>query len=121
MDGGPTDPPLDPAAADEADANDSSAGSKLSDDVDPGHPAPGPVAESSTESIGTQAARGVLWMTAQNWLARAGGLVTIAILTRLLAPEDFGLLAVAQPAMNVLKLARLDTVFPIHASFEALV
>ena len=33
----------------------------------------------------------------------------------------FGLLAVAQPAMNVLKLARLDNVFPIHASFEALV
>lgn len=101
MDGGPTDPPLDPAAADEADANDSSAGSKLSDDVDPGHPAPGPVAESSTESIGTQAARGVLWMTAQNWLARAGGLVTIAILTRLLAPEDFGLLAVASTLLTL--------------------
>lgn len=30
----------------------------------------------------------------------------------------FGLVAVAQPVMNVLKLARLDTVFPIHASFE---
>lgn len=31
----------------------------------------------------------------------------------------FGLVAVAQPAMNVLKLARLDKVFPIHASLEA--
>ena len=30
----------------------------------------------------------------------------------------FGLIAVAQPVMNVLKLARLDKVFPIHASFE---
>jgi len=31
---------------------------------------------------------------------------------------DFGLVAVAQSAMNVLKLARLDKVFPIYASFE---
>ena len=31
---------------------------------------------------------------------------------------QFGLVAVAQPAMNVLKLARLDKVFPIHASLE---
>ena len=30
----------------------------------------------------------------------------------------FGLVAIAQPVMNVLKLARLDRVFPIHASFE---
>ena len=29
---------------------------------------------------------------------------------------EFGLVAVALPAMNVLKLARLDKVFPIHAS-----
>ena len=34
---------------------------------------------------------------------------------------EFGLLAVAQPVMNVLKLARLDKVFPIHASLEACV
>ena len=32
---------------------------------------------------------------------------------------EFGLVAVAQSAMNVLKLARLDKVFPIHASLEA--
>ena len=32
---------------------------------------------------------------------------------------EFGLAGVAQPAMNVLKLARLDRVFPIHASVEA--
>lgn len=31
---------------------------------------------------------------------------------------EFGLVAVAQSAMNVLKLARLDKVFPIYASFE---
>jgi O-antigen/teichoic acid export membrane protein len=47
------------------------------------------------ESVGRQAARGVLWMTAQKWVARAGGLITITILTRLLQPEDFGLIAIA--------------------------
>ena len=31
---------------------------------------------------------------------------------------EFGLVAVAPSAMNVLKLARLDKVFPIHVSFE---
>jgi anti-sigma B factor antagonist len=31
---------------------------------------------------------------------------------------EFGLVAVARPAMNVLKLARLDQVFPIHDSVE---
>lgn len=31
---------------------------------------------------------------------------------------EFGLVAVARPAMNVLRLARLDQVFPIHASIE---
>ena len=30
----------------------------------------------------------------------------------------FGLVAVAKPALAVLKLARLDKVFPIHASLE---
>ena len=33
----------------------------------------------------------------------------------------FALVAVAQSAMNVLKLARLDKVFPIHASFDEIV
>lgn len=31
----------------------------------------------------------------------------------------FALAAVAQPAMNVLRLARLDRVFPIHESLDA--
>jgi anti-sigma B factor antagonist len=30
----------------------------------------------------------------------------------------FGLVCVSEPAMNVLQLARLDKVFPIHASVE---
>lgn len=32
--------------------------------------------------------------------------------------SEFGLAAVAQPVLNVLKLARLDKVFPIHATLE---
>lgn len=31
---------------------------------------------------------------------------------------NFGLVCVSEPAMNVLQLARLDKVFPIHASVE---
>lgn len=34
---------------------------------------------------------------------------------------EFALVAVAPSAMNVLKLARLDKVFPIHASLEGIV
>lgn len=33
---------------------------------------------------------------------------------------DFALVAVAAPALNVLKLARLDKVFPMHASLDEL-
>jgi O-antigen/teichoic acid export membrane protein len=46
-------------------------------------------------SIGRRAASGVLWMTVQKWAIRISGLVTIAILTRLLSPEDFGTVAAA--------------------------
>ncbi|HEX6828366.1 MAG TPA: STAS domain-containing protein [Burkholderiales bacterium] len=35
------------------------------------------------------------------------------------ASLEFGLAAVSLPAMNVLRLARLDKVFPIHASVAA--
>ncbi len=31
---------------------------------------------------------------------------------------EFGLVAVSEPAMSVLELARLDKVFPIHASLD---
>ena len=55
----------------------------------------------SEGSVGKQAASGVLWMTAQTWLARAGGLVTIAILARLLSAEDFGLVAVASTLLTL--------------------
>ena len=46
-------------------------------------------------AVGQQAASGVLWLTAQKWAIRLLGLVTIAVLTRLLSPEDFGSVAAA--------------------------
>jgi O-antigen/teichoic acid export membrane protein len=46
-------------------------------------------------SLGGRAASGVLWLTVQKWVVRVAGLVTIAILTRLLSPEAFGTVAAA--------------------------
>lgn len=47
-------------------------------------------------SLGTKAARGVVWTTLQSLVARLSGLVVFLILARLLQPADFGLLAAAQ-------------------------
>ncbi|WP_141881772.1 oligosaccharide flippase family protein [Homoserinimonas aerilata] len=47
------------------------------------------------DSIGRQAASGVLWLIVQKWAIRITGFVTIAVLTRFLSPEDFGTVAAA--------------------------
>ncbi|MGV8911585.1 MAG: lipopolysaccharide biosynthesis protein [Rhodoglobus sp.] len=47
------------------------------------------------DDVGRQTTSGVLWLTAQKWVIRLLGLVTIAVLTRLLSPEDFGTVAAA--------------------------
>lgn len=49
--------------------------------------------------IGQRAASGVVWLTAQKWVARIAGLVTIAILTRFLSPADFGVVAAASTVL----------------------
>ena len=46
-------------------------------------------------TVAQETASGVLWMTAQKWTVRLFGLFTIALLTRLLTPEEFGLVAAA--------------------------
>lgn len=81
---------------DDVDA-DSSPDRPTPEQEEPGTPA----AQVEGSSIGQAAAKGVMWLTAQSWLARAGGLVTIAILTRLLEPEAFGLLAVASTLLTL--------------------
>lgn len=50
-------------------------------------------------SIGEQATGGVMWMTAQKWVARLFGFVTIMVLTRLLSPADFGTVAAASTVL----------------------
>lgn len=54
-----------------------------------------------SNSLGDQAVSAVLWTATQKWLARIGGFVTIAILTRLLTPEDFGVVAAATAILPV--------------------
>jgi O-antigen/teichoic acid export membrane protein len=48
-----------------------------------------------SESLGRAAAAGSLWLTGQKAVLRLSGLVTIALLTRLISPEDFGVVAAA--------------------------
>lgn len=45
--------------------------------------------------LGRTAASGAAWLTGQKWVVRLSGLVTIAILARLVAPHEFGLVAAA--------------------------
>jgi O-antigen/teichoic acid export membrane protein len=45
--------------------------------------------------LGSQVASGMLWTTAQKWVTRLAGLGTLAILTRLISPDEFGVVAAA--------------------------
>ncbi|MGF6823696.1 O-antigen/teichoic acid export membrane protein [Microbacterium sp. ZKA21] len=53
----------------------------------------------SVAGVGRSAAGGVLWLTAQKWVIRIFSFVTIALLTRLLSPADFGTLAAASTVL----------------------
>ncbi|WP_449386428.1 lipopolysaccharide biosynthesis protein [Cellulomonas soli] len=66
--------------------------------------ADGAPAADGHDDIGRRAASGVLWMTAQKWLMRFSGLATVAILTRLLGPEQFGLVAAASTVAPIVYL-----------------
>lgn len=50
-------------------------------------------------SVGDRATSGVFWLTAQKWTTRLLGFATIALLTRLLSPEDFGTVAAASTVL----------------------
>ena len=56
------------------------------------------------ESLSGQASSSVGWLTAQTWIARIGGFVTVMILARLLTPEDFGVVAVALTVLPIVYL-----------------
>lgn len=49
--------------------------------------------------VGRSAAEGVLWLTIQKWAIRVLSFVTIAVLTRLLTPADFGTVAAASTVL----------------------
>lgn len=51
------------------------------------------------EGVTRQAISGVVWMTSQKWVVRVLSLVTIAVLTRFLSPEEFGLVAAASTVL----------------------
>ena len=55
---------------------------------------PGSSEEPST-GLGRAAAHGAAWLTAQKWIVRLSGLATIAVLARMVTPEEFGVVAVA--------------------------
>jgi O-antigen/teichoic acid export membrane protein len=59
-------------------------------------------AENAT--LASEATEGVLWTVLQKWAVRIGGFLTIAILTRLLSPHDFGVVAVALTVLPLLYL-----------------
>ena len=47
---------------------------------------------------------GAAWMIAMRWIVRGIGLVSTVILVRLLAPEDFGLIAMAYLVVSLLEV-----------------
>ncbi len=65
-----------------------------------------PVSDESAVAapLGGAAASSVAWMTAQKWVVRLAGLATIAILTRLVSPAEFGTIAVASTILPFLYL-----------------
>lgn len=58
-----------------------------------------PDAPTGPSAVSGRAASGVFWLTAQKWTIRLLGIVTIAVLTRLLSPEDFGTVAAASTVL----------------------
>lgn len=50
---------------------------------------------SGADGLGEVAASGVVWTTVQTWASRLTGMATVIILTRLLSPDDFGIVAIA--------------------------
>ena len=46
---------------------------------------------------------GAIWMIAARWITRSIGLVSMVILARLLAPEDYGLIAIAMLSYGLLE------------------
>ena len=62
------------------------------------------VPASPGDTLGERAMSGVMWTAAQRWAMRITGFVTIAILTRLLSPAEFGTVAIATSVLPMIYL-----------------
>jgi hypothetical protein len=60
----------------------------------------------SSIRAGRELARGSAWMIGMRWAIRGVGLVSTIILARLLAPDDFGVVAMAMVAVAILGRSR---------------
>ncbi len=58
--------------------------------------------ENPDKPLGQTVVRGAVWMVAMRWLMRGIGFINIALLARLLAPYDFGMVALALPLLGIL-------------------
>jgi O-antigen/teichoic acid export membrane protein len=56
------------------------------------------------EQLGTRAASGILWLAAAKWVVRVSGFATLAVLTRLVSPADFGVVAAAMTVIPMVYL-----------------
>jgi O-antigen/teichoic acid export membrane protein len=59
----------------------------------------------ASESVGAQILRGSAWMVGMRWALRLIGLVSTAVLARLLTPADFGIVAMAMIVSGLLDTA----------------
>lgn len=57
------------------------------------------MSDQTPPQLGRHAAAGAAWLTVQKWAVRLSGFVTIAILTRILTPSDFGIVAAASTVL----------------------
>ena len=57
------------------------------------------IESASPSGVGRSAAAGVVWLTIQKWAIRVFSFATIAVLTRLLTPADFGTVAAASTVL----------------------
>jgi len=72
----------------------------LKDRVQPGEPAPGIVAPGFV-SLGRRALHGLIWMLAQNLVARACSVLSQLVLAALLQPADFGIIGLTYTVTNI--------------------
>ena len=87
--------PSTPPGSDPQPAADSGEPRHDPDGIDASAASAAEAVDAVTAPIGRSAAVGALWLTGQKWIVRLSGFVTVAILTRFIAPEEFGAVAAA--------------------------